>query len=121
MPEPEKRQEDVVDKVVEEIEVSGGELVARIKELIREGNIRRLIIRNPKDEIVLEIPLAAGLALGGVVAYFSLPLVAIGAVAAVFARLKIQIVREGEGGGTVADDGPTSGRKKRIQITAEDE
>ena len=40
---------------VEEIEISGSEVVDRVKELIAEGNVRRLIIRTPKDETLLEI------------------------------------------------------------------
>ena len=52
---------------IEEIEVAGSELVDRIKELIKEGNVRRLIIRNSKGELLMEIPLTAGVAAGGVV------------------------------------------------------
>jgi hypothetical protein len=44
----------------EQIEIAGSELVDRTKELIEEGNVRRLIIRNPDDEKLLEVPLTAG-------------------------------------------------------------
>ena len=50
----------------EQIEFAGSELVERTKELIEEGNVRRLIIRNHDDEILLEVPLTAGVAVGGV-------------------------------------------------------
>jgi hypothetical protein len=77
----------------EEIEIDGGELVNRVKELIEEGNVRRLIIRKPNDEILLEVPLTAGVAVGGVVTIFAPVLAALGAMAALLAKVKIQIVR----------------------------
>jgi hypothetical protein len=84
----------------EEVEISGSELVDRAKELIQEGNVRRLIIRKPNDDILLEIPLTAGVAVGGVVTVFAPVLAALGALAALVANVKLQIVRvtdEGEG------------------------
>ena len=77
----------------EEVEIDGGELVDRVKELIEEGNVRRLIIRKPNDEILLEVPLTTGVAVGGVVTLFAPVLAALGAMAALLARVKIQIVR----------------------------
>ena len=40
------------------------ELVDRVKDLIQQGNVRRLIIRSSDDKLLLEIPLTAGLAVG---------------------------------------------------------
>jgi hypothetical protein len=83
----------------EEIQIAANELVDRVKELIEEGNVRRLIIRRPNDEILLEIPLTAGVAVGGVMTVFAPVLVALGAMAALLTVVKIQIVRtkdEGE-------------------------
>ena len=51
--------------LVEEIELAGNQLVERIKELVAEGNVRRLIIRTAENRTVLEIPLTAGVAGGG--------------------------------------------------------
>jgi len=77
----------------EEIEIDGGELVKKVKELFKEGNIRRLIIRNSKGDILVEIPLTAGVVVGGVVTILSPVLVALGAMAALLAKVKIEIVR----------------------------
>lgn len=44
----------------EEHRVPGESLVARAKELVREGNIRRLIVKDDKGHTVLEIPLTVG-------------------------------------------------------------
>lgn len=80
----------------EEFEVDASELVETVKELIREGNIRRIIIRNKEDEILLEIPLTAGVVVGSVVAAFSPVLAAVGALAALLAKVKVQVVKEKE-------------------------
>jgi hypothetical protein len=48
----------------EQIEIAGSELVDRTKELIAQGNVRRLIIRNQDDEKLLEVPLTTGVAVG---------------------------------------------------------
>ncbi len=51
----------------ESFRVSGDELVAKIKEIIKEGNARRIIIKNEKDQVIMEFPLTIG-AIGVVVA-----------------------------------------------------
>jgi hypothetical protein len=77
----------------EEVHISGSDLVDRVKKLIQEGNVRRLVIRTPNDEILLEIPLTAGVAVGGVLTIFAPVLAALGAMAALLADVKLQIVR----------------------------
>jgi hypothetical protein len=44
----------------EEIKVTGDQLVATVKELVREGNIRRIVIKNEEGHVYLEIPLTVG-------------------------------------------------------------
>ena len=41
----------------ETIEVAGEDLVAKVKEIVHEGNVRRIIIKNEDGEKVIEIPL----------------------------------------------------------------
>jgi hypothetical protein len=77
----------------EEFEIASSELVQTVKELLREGNIRRIIIRNEKDDILLEIPLIPGIVVGSVVTAFAPVLAAVGALAALLARVKLQVVR----------------------------
>jgi Domain of unknown function (DUF4342) len=45
---------------MEEFKVSGGKLKERLKELIREGNVRRVILKNPSGRVLLDMPLNAG-------------------------------------------------------------
>ncbi len=81
---------------VEEIEVAGNDLVERVKELIAEGNVRRLIIRRSDGTSILEIPMTAGVVVGGVVTLFAPLLAALGALAALMARVRVEIVRINE-------------------------
>jgi Domain of unknown function (DUF4342) len=77
----------------EQIEIAGSELVDRTKELIAEGNVRRLIIRNPDDEKLLEVPLTTGVVVGGAFTVLAPVLAALGAMAALLARVKVEVVR----------------------------
>ncbi len=71
----------------EEFRLSGGEVLDKVKALLHEGNIRRLILKNEEGRTLLEIPLAVGL-----VGVALLPiLAAVGAVAAVVARLTLVV------------------------------
>ncbi len=66
----------------EEFQVKGEEIVSKIKELLHEGNIRRVIIKNEEGRTMIDIPLTIG-----VVGVLVAPqLAAIGAIAALLAR-----------------------------------
>jgi hypothetical protein len=77
----------------EQIEIAASDLVERTKELIEEGNVRRLIIRNEEDEVLLEVPLTAGVVVGGAVTIVAPVLAALGALAALLTHAKIEVVR----------------------------
>jgi Domain of unknown function (DUF4342) len=51
----------------ESFKVSGDEILSKVKEIIKEGNARRIIIKNEKDETIIEFPLTIG-AIGVVLA-----------------------------------------------------
>ena len=80
----------------EEIEVAGAELVVRIEELVKAGNVRRVILWSPDDKLLLEIPLTAGAVAGGVVVLVAPVLAAVAALAAMLAKVKVQVVRTDE-------------------------
>ena len=85
----------------QEFTISGDEVVAKVKELIHEGNIRRLIIKNEDGRTMLEVPLTLGL-----VGAALLPvLAAIGAAAAIATRCTI-VVERGEPSPSTADGEP---------------
>lgn len=76
----------------EEFRVKGEELVEKVRQLIHEGNVRRLIIKDEDGKIYLEIPVTFGV-IGALLAPM---LAAVGAVAAMVANLKIEVVRNEE-------------------------
>ncbi len=80
-----KPHEEKVRK--EEFQVTGDALVAKIKELVHEGNVRRIILKNEEGKILIESPLTIG-----VVGAILLPAwAAIGAIAALAANLTIVV------------------------------
>ncbi len=81
----------------EELEVAANEVVDTVRELLHQGNVRRIIIRKSDDTVLLEIPMTAGVAVGGAIALFTPVLAGLGALAALLASVKIQVVRV-EGG-----------------------
>ncbi len=74
---------------LEEIRVVGGELVRTVRELVHEGNVRRIVVMNERGETYLEVPLTVG-----VVGAVLLPVwAALGALAALATGFRIRIER----------------------------
>ena len=79
---------------VEEFKISGDSLIARFKELIQQGKLRRLVIKNSQGRQLADIPLIAGL-VGGVAGAIVFPIAAILAtVGAVVAHLTVAVERK---------------------------
>ena len=77
------------DERWEEFKVKGEEALAKVKELVREGNVRRVIIVNDEGKTLVEIPLTVG-----VVGALLLPMAAaVGAIAAVVTDCTIRVER----------------------------
>ncbi|HEY2982137.1 MAG TPA: DUF4342 domain-containing protein [Anaerolineales bacterium] len=71
----------------EEFKINGEELLARIKKLVHEGNIRRIIIKNKEGQTVMEIPLTVGVA----AALLAPTLAALGAIAALVTEATVVV------------------------------
>lgn len=81
-----------VTDFVDEFQIKGEEVLAKVRELVHEGNVRRIIIQNADGKTVLEVPLTVG-----VVGALLLPTAAaIGAVAALVTDCTIKVIREEE-------------------------
>jgi Domain of unknown function (DUF4342) len=79
---------------IEEYKISGDVLVTKVKELIHEGNIRRIIIKNEEGQTLIEIPLTVGV-VGGVLGTAMFPLIAaVGAIGALVAHITIIIEKK---------------------------
>jgi hypothetical protein len=77
----------------EKIQVSGSQLVDKIKELAREGNVRRVRIIH-KDKTLIDIPLTVGASVAAATVLLLPVLAAIGAIAAVVTDCTLEIERE---------------------------
>lgn len=73
----------------DELQVMGEQLLSKVKELVHEGNVRRVIIKDQNGHTLLEIPLSVGV----VGAILAPTLAAIGAIGALLAQCSIQVVR----------------------------
>jgi len=78
-----------VTETQEEYTVSSDELVGKIKNLLHEGNVRRIIVKDEKGTTLLEIPAWAGF-IGAVLAPW---LAALGVIAAIATKCTITVVR----------------------------
>ena len=74
----------------EEFQVDGDKLIAKIKELISEGNIRSIVIKNEEGRVLIDVPLTIGV----VGALLAPQLAAIGAIAALITKSTILVERE---------------------------
>ncbi len=76
---------------METFKAQGGQIVDKVKELIHEGNVRRIVIKQD-DHIVVELPLTVGV-IGAVLAP---TIAAIGAAAALITNCTLEVERVGE-------------------------
>src|ERR1039457_3112720 len=80
---------DSFDRIYEQFKVQGKELADKIRELIHEGNVRRIIIKNEHGHTFMEIPLTVA-AIGAIAAPV---LAAVGAIATLVAHFEIVVER----------------------------
>ena len=80
----------MVNKLKESFIVSGEEIIKKVKEIIQEGNARKIIIKNEKEETIAEFPLTAG-AVGALLAH---SLAALGAIAALVSKCTIIVEKK---------------------------
>lgn len=80
---------DTFDRAFEQFKVHGKDLVDKVRELIHEGNVRRIIVKDEKGHTFMEIPLTVA-AVGTVAAPI---LAALGAIATLVANFDIAVER----------------------------
>jgi Domain of unknown function (DUF4342) len=81
---------------VEEVEVAGNQLVDRIKELVQENDTKRVIIRSEDNKEIFSVPLTTGVVVGGLITLTLPILAALGTVAALVSKAKLEVIREEE-------------------------
>jgi len=95
-------EEDVHEEVLEEVQedvhedggrerykVAGEKLLSKVKELLQEGNIRRITIKNDDDKTLIEIPLTIGVVGAAIFPVWA----AVGAIAALVTDCSIEVER----------------------------
>jgi hypothetical protein len=78
----------------EEFSVSGDALLGKVKELLKDGSARKILIKNSDGVTLLEFPLTAGVAVGTIGVVFMPIFVAIGAIAAVLTKCTIVVIKK---------------------------
>jgi hypothetical protein len=73
----------------EQFSINSEDLVSKVKDLLHEGNVTKIIVRDEEGRLLLELPVAAGL-IGAVLAPW---LAALGAIAALVTRCSISVER----------------------------
>ena len=76
--------------IVEEIQATGSELLQTVKNIVRAGNVRRVIIKNGEGRTVLDVPLTAGMVGALLLPFWA----AVGGIAALAARWTIVVERD---------------------------
>lgn len=97
-----QKQHGQWSRFTEEFEIAGRNLVEEVTKLIAEGNVRKLRVRSRNDDVVIEVPMNAGVAVGGVFVLAAPWLAILGALAGVLAKVRLEVVRvkkpeEGDG------------------------
>lgn len=75
---------------IEQFKLYGHEILSKVKELVKEGNVQRIIIKNDKGRVMMEIPVTFAL-IGTVLAPV---LAAVGALAALLSKATIEVKRK---------------------------
>ncbi len=77
------------NQFVEEVQVLGHDLVSKVRELIHEGNVQRIVVKDEHGNTFVEIPVTVA-AVGAILAPL---LAAIGAISAMVAKFTIVVIR----------------------------
>lgn len=77
----------------EKIQVAGHELVDRVKELVAEGDVRQVTVRNEAGKKLLTVPMNLGVAAGGIAVLAAPTLVVLGGIAGLLANVTLEVQR----------------------------
>lgn len=77
----------------QEFEIESEKLLENLKDLVRQGNARRVIIRKQNDDVLLDLPLPVGIGATLLAVYLTPFIAVVTAIVGVAARLKVQVIR----------------------------
>ena len=96
---------DKASETFQEFKLAGNQLVDKLREVIEEGNVRRIVLKKD-DRVLFELPLTVGVGAGAAAVLVSPILAAVGAVAALVSDVTLVVEREDESSTTT--DEPAS-------------
>jgi hypothetical protein len=108
-----EKNKNETNEVVEELTLKGSEVVEYIKNLVRKGNVRTLIVRKSNGDEIMSLPLTAGVVGAAAVVVIAAPLAILAAIVAFMAEVKLEVVR------LVDEDSvlePATKRKNRVEV-----
>ncbi len=109
-------QDDPAYTLSQQLEMAGHQVLGQVRQLVQQGNVRRIIVKTPEDRVLIDTPLTVGVGLTGALAVLgSLPFLLITTGVAALARVKVEIVRELHDNDVLQDDG------HRIEIQVDDD
>ena len=82
-------------EAIQEIKLAGNQLVDKVRELIEEGNVRRIVIKK-EERVLFELPMTVGVGAGAAAVLISPVLAALGAVAALVTDVTLVVERDEE-------------------------
>lgn len=90
MPAKKKAKKPLISKKQkEEFKVEGAKVVSKVKQLIHEGNVRKIVVKDKKNKVIMSLPVTAGV----VGAILLPPLVVLGALVAMVSECTIVVER----------------------------
>lgn len=108
-------QEKAKRTFTEEVEVTGNQVIGKIQEVIKKGNVRRVIVRTQDGRVLLDTTLTMSVGVGGVLTFFGgMPLILLAGAVALLSKVKLEIVRE-------IGEGDILESKQKVEIKLEDE
>lgn len=75
---------------MEEIKVKGAKLLEKLKALIKEGNVRRIVLKNPEGRVLMDMPLNAGIAASALLPFWA----AVASIAVLATDYTVQVERD---------------------------
>jgi hypothetical protein len=90
--DPQQTTPDATSKTTEQYQLTGDDVISKIKQIVHEGNVRRVLIRNAEGHVIVEFPLTVGVVGAALAPMWA----AVGAIVALVTDCTIEIERRGQ-------------------------
>lgn len=100
---------------VEEFEIAGNKVVDKVKEMVAQGNVRRLIVKTQDGRTLVDTSLTVGVGVGGFLGMIGgFPLAIFATLAMIVTKVKVEVVRE-------VTEGDILDSKQKVEINVDEE